>query len=144
MPEKRNFEMTEEEEAQHAKVGAWVGLIIFPFILLCICGVFAATPGGRLAFYELVMQFSRDGVPYMEDAGISYTRGFTGTARASCKLNQQSPQQEPLTAEYETLVSYYKDYWRNFRKGGGDIENYEMPEDVPSDLFGGRLRYCNR
>ena len=142
MRDKKRFEMTEEEEAKLAQRGAWIALLLLPLVLLCICGIFAATPGGRVALYELILQYSRDGVPYAPDLPISYARGFTGAARASCKLNQQSPAQEQLAQEYEAMVNLYGEYWQSFKSAGGDTSNYDPPADIPSDLFGGRLRYC--
>ena len=142
-------EMTEEEEQRHARRGAWCGLFLLPFLLLCICGIFAVTPGGRTAFDELVLQFSRDGIPYAEGIQISYTRGFTGAARASCALDRQNPKpanfqaaQDQLEEEYDTLVNLYFEYWQSLKSHGGDTTQYDPPDDTPSEIFSGRLRYC--
>jgi len=140
MPDKKRFEMTDEEEEKLARSGAWIALLLLPLVLLCICGIFFATPRGRTAFYELILQYSRDGVPYMDS--VSYVRGFTGVARASCQLNRQSPEQEPLAEEYDTMVTLYKDYWPQFKKAGGDTTDYPPPEEIPSDLFSGGILYC--
>ncbi len=142
-------EMTIEEEEKHAQIGAWVGLLLFPFLLLCICGIFAITPRGRMALDELVLLYARDGIPYVGAVEVTYFRGFPGTAKASCDLDHQNPKpsnftstQDQLSKEYEALVEIYKDSWRNFKKHGGDPNEYEPPSDVPSDFFGGKLRYC--
>jgi len=140
MRDKERHEMTDEEEAKLAQSGAWIALLLLPLVLLCICGVFAATPRGRVGLYELILQYSKDGAPYMEN--ISYVRGFVGAARAGCKLNRQSPQQESLGKEYEAMVKLYKNYWGNFKSAGGDTENYPPPSDIPDDLFSGGLQYC--
>ena len=140
MRDKERHEMTDEEEEKLARSGAWIALLILPLLLLCICGVFAATPRGRVALYELILVYSKDGAPYMEN--VSYVRGFVGAAKASCGLSRQSPQQEPLSKEYEAMVKLYTDYWSNFKKGGGDTENYPPPSEIPTDLFSGGLQYC--
>jgi len=141
--------LTEEEEEQHVKRGAWLALPLLPLLLLCVCGICAITPGGRRGLSEVMVLYARDGVPYLADYQISYTRGFTGVAKTSCDLEQQSPKpgnyqaaQQQLEQEYTTLVKYYKDYRNQLRKQGGDVEPYEPPEDIPSDLRSARFQYC--
>lgn len=140
MRDKKRHEMTDEEEEKLARSGAWIALLILPLLLLCICGIFAATPRGRVALYELVLLYSKDGAPYMEN--VPYVRGFVGTAKASCGMARQSPEHESLTPEYEAMVKLYKDNWGNFKSGGGDTENYPPPSEIPDDLFSGGLQYC--
>jgi hypothetical protein len=141
--------LTEEEEEKHVRRGAWLALPLLPFLLLFICGIFALTPGGQVALADLLVQVTFDGVPVLEDAQISYTRGFTGVAKASCALARQNPKpqnyqasQERLATEYQSLVGYYEDSWTWLKRGGGNVEPYDPPADIPSDLLGGTRTYC--
>ncbi len=144
-------EMTFEEEDTHIKRGAWVGLILFPFILLCICGIFAITPGGRASWYALMVPYSYSGAPGLESLQIPYSRGLTGVARAQCALDKKKPRpnnyesiKEGLVTEYKFLFDLYGDNWRKMKKAGGDMSEYEKPGEVVANLLGATRRYCRR
>ncbi len=141
-------EMTEEEEDKYVKQGAWVGLLLLPFVLLCFCGIFAATPGGQSALYALIIQFSRDGIPYVESP-LAYTRGMVGVAKASCALEKQNPRptdyqasQDTLEEEFTMYLTLYKDYWGDWKKSGADAGDYSPPNEVPGSLQRARSKYC--
>jgi hypothetical protein len=134
-----------KEDTSHARRGCCLGLIVIPPILLCICwAVLTFTPNGQVALAWAVLYMTHDGLPIHDVA-----QGFPGLARLSCQLDRQDPRpanyqqlQDNLDQLYSQMVQAYGDAWYELNSAEADLSEYEEPDQIPSNLAGGKITYC--
>lgn len=138
-------EMSLEEETSHAKRGACLAMIVFPPAICCLLWVVLTfTADGQTLASRGYLYLTFNGVPLH-----NLTEGFPGIARASCALDQRSPQpqnyesmQANFAEYYGTLVGLYRDSWNRLNARGEDVSQYPEPDRIPGDLARGKQLYC--